>query len=44
VVVTNPVGNVIPSGARLRGEPGAIEHRNRAAGISVDATSITPRW
>jgi Domain of unknown function (DUF222) len=44
VVVTNRVGNVIPSVARLRGESGAIERRNRAAGISVDSTAITPRW
>ena len=44
VVVTNPVGNVIPSVARRRGEPGAIACRNRAAGIAVGAASITPRW
>ena len=44
VVVTNPVGNVIPSLVRLRGEANAVERRNRAAGIVVDATAITPRW
>ncbi len=44
VVVTNPVGNVIPSLVHLRGEANAVERRNRAAGIAVDATAITPRW
>jgi hypothetical protein len=44
VVVTNPVGNVIPPVVHLRGEAGAVERRNRAAGIAVDATAITPRW
>jgi hypothetical protein len=44
VVVTNPAGNVIPSVAHLRGDSGAIERRNRAAGVSVDSTAITPRW
>ncbi len=42
VVVTNPVGNVIPSlrpPCRV-----AIEHRNRAAGIVIDATTVMPPW
>jgi hypothetical protein len=44
VVVSNPAGNVIPSVVPLRGEPGAIERRNRAAEIAVDSTAITPHW
>jgi hypothetical protein len=44
VVVTNPAGNVIPSVVPIGGEAHAVERRNRAAGISLDATSITPRW
>jgi 5-methylcytosine-specific restriction endonuclease McrA len=44
VVVTNPAGNVIPSLVSLRGFVGDIERRNRAAGTTIDATTITPRW
>ncbi len=44
VVVTNPAGNVIPSVVHLRGEPDAVERRNRATGIAIGATAITPRW
>ncbi len=44
VVVTNPAGNVIPSLVALRGAVGGIEPRNRAAGIAIDSTTVTPRW
>jgi hypothetical protein len=44
VVVSNPAGNVIPSVVPLRGDSGAIERRNRGAGIAIDSTAITPRW
>jgi len=44
VVVSNPAGNVIPSVVPLRGDSGAIERRNRGAGIAIDSTVITPRW
>ena len=42
VVVTNPVGNVIPSLVALRGAAGDIEQRNRAAGIAIRPTTVTP--
>jgi hypothetical protein len=44
VVVTNPVGNVIPSLEPVSAPPGGIERRNRAAAIAIDPDTVTPRW
>ena len=44
VVVTNPAGNVIPSLVGLRGAAGDVAQRNRAAGIAIGPTTVSPRW
>jgi 5-methylcytosine-specific restriction endonuclease McrA len=44
VVVTNPIGNVIPSLRLLGVTAGGIEHHNREAGLAIDPTTVTPRW
>ncbi len=45
VVTINPSGNVLPRDEPTNvGAGGAIEHCNRASGLTIDATTVTPRW
>jgi 5-methylcytosine-specific restriction endonuclease McrA len=44
VVVTNPVGNVIPSLVPVGVATDGIECRNRAAGIDISPDTVMPRW